>query len=358
MADDYVCDFNMAVIQSPLLLQGFTDNTSEILGNAAQSQKARGIMPNVQRVFLHPSSQSIVMYGWNNLPGPLKRDQEKMAFLMQRMEQLKKEAANAGYPFDYKNLVGKPTAVVFNTKYTGKSWPQREIGMESVFGSQCWLVIKVGGNMIADKNADADFIKSTMAEFERIRGMSGGAEPGAFPVLDSGEYKIGSLPGFDAENFWAIAISVIILALLFGIIIGRAASCADNKHTRAYFKLMAALWLVYAMLISVFKDSFVTHDFALGLEHYVYAALMIAVNALGILLGPVMALPSVALALGHAVRTVLFILLNYNHAPRIVWLDIGLMILMAIYILTFGFRRKIDIARTKNGRANIVERHH
>lgn len=352
LADNIICDLNALTFQSPLLQQGFQDATHSILGNEKEARKARQVLTNVRRIFLHPSSQSILMYGWSQLPDPLPRDAEKSSFLMQRMERLKKEAASGGHKLDYQLQIGQPIAVAFQISYINATWPQREEGIEAVVGDSCWVTMKLGGNAMPNKNADAEFIGRAHEEFSRIRGAFSTNEPGS----DGELFAMHQLPSFDMGNFWAVTLPALILAFLCGVIIGRAATPLDNIHVKIYFRAMTALWIIYALLISVFKPVFIPPEFTPNLEHYVYAAMMIAIHALGILFGPAMAVPSVAIALGHALRAVFFIALNYQLTPRIIWFDVGLMTLMVLYVLIFGFKRRGPMARSSGNRPNVVDR--
>ncbi|TAH36510.1 MAG: hypothetical protein EYC62_02370 [Alphaproteobacteria bacterium] len=353
-ADTIICDMNAATIQSPLLQQGFQDASDDILGNETEARKARQVLTNVQRIFLHPGSQSILMYGWSQLPDPLTRDAEKNSFLLQRMERLKREAASGGHKFDYQLQSGQPITVAFQIAYANKPWPKREEGIEIVAGDQCWVTVKLGGNAISNKKADSEFIDRIHDEFSRIRKSF---QPNTSAVSTSSNiFQMHQLPDFDFENFWAFTLPTLILAFLCGVIIVRAAAPLENIHVAIYFKAMTGLWIVYALLISVFQPVFVQNGFIPHLEHYIYAAMMIVIHGLGILFGPVMAVPSVAIALGHALRTICFLFLNYQLAPRILWFDVGIMILISLYVLFAGFRRRGPMARSIGNRPNVIDR--
>lgn len=344
------CDFTAMAQASPLLQQGFTDSTTAIFQNPAEAQKARQVLVNVQRIFLHPQSKSILMYGWSQLPENWGGGQNEADLLSARMKKLKSEADQARQDFHFSILSGTPAAARFGIFYQNQKWPQREIGMEMLNADHCWLTVKLGGNKMDDAAADAALQRQIDAEFARLRG--------AEDAFLGADISLGELPSFNNRNFWAFTIPTLILALLAGIIIGKTAECEDNRHLQIYFRVMAGLWLLYVLVLTIFRLHFVDSAYTLSLEHFVYAAIMLVVQISGMILGPVLALPSVALALGHSIRAALFLMLGFDHAPRLVWFDVGLMTLMALYLLTMAFRRRKTMARPGGARPSVVDRNH
>lgn len=360
-AGNFSCDFDEIVTASPLLRQGFSDATMQILNNPVEAQKARQVLSNVQRIFLHPASKSILMYGWSSLPAEMNQSAEKTRLLKQRMNKLKGEAEQGKHSFDYRILRGDPASAQFIIHYRAKNWPQREIGIEIVAGDDCWLTAKLGGNKAASESDDNQIIDQLKDEFSRLRGAINSnaipddstATPRSF-MPASFDFK--GLPPFNNSNFWAFTFPTLIIALLVGIIIGRAAKCAENKHVSYYFRAMVFFWLGYALILSIFRNSFIDPGYNLSLEHFVYAAIMLVVHVLGLIFGSVMALPSVALVLGHSIRTALFTLMGFTYAPKLIWFDVGLMTIAALYLLLKSFHRHRGLPRPTGSMPNVVDR--
>ncbi len=359
LAENKNCDFSENVLASSLLESGFSDGTERLLGNRADAAKARKIMANVRRIFLHNQSQSILLYGWSELPPELQIAGDKKALLLARMNKLRGEADKLGHRFTFEILPGQPQAASFQVIYAHTQWPQRELGIEVIAEKDCWLTVKAGGNRIGDSAIDKAFLQALHQEFARMRSFGGNSTGLAFlPSLDSlrPSVSFNGLPTFNGDNFWSFALPTLMLAFLIAIILGRASESLENRHATYYFRIMLGLWVLYALFLSLLPQSLVPAGYPLSLEHFVYAAFMIAVQILGLILGQSMLLPSVSLALGHSLRTTLFTFLGFEHAPRLIWYDVGLMTILALYVLLMSFRRRQLTGRNKGGVPNIIDR--
>ena len=346
------CSYEDISGSSLFIQQGFVDSSVEILNNPVEAPKARQVLSNVQRIFLHRPSQSILMYGWGTLPDDFSRDIEKSSLLIKRMEKLKRDAESAGHNFNFQLLAGKPLAARFEIAYASKKWPNRELGVEVISEDSCWITMKLGGNRLADTNADKIFISIADDEITRLRNKVANLDE----VTPVELMEIKPLPQFNSDNFWAFSMPTLIMAFLIATIIGRAAVCLENKHIAAYFRIMTLSWIIYALFISLFPKVIVGSSYPLNLEHYVYAAIMIIVQSLGMIYGSSLALVSVALALAHSLRTALFTLLDFGQAPRIIWFDVGLMTLISLYVLFCGFRRRNTLSRPSGSVPKVVDR--
>jgi len=347
-----ICDFNALGAQSPLLSQGFIDASSNILGNPVESQKARQILANVQKIYLHQASQSMAMFGWSDLPAELNGEAQKKALLTARMDKLKREAESQGYGFNYQLVSENPLAVEFNTAYPAKSWPQREIGTEIIVGDNCYATIRFGGNKLADPAADAAVIRIMQNEFLRYRDWVA-ANYSDSPKTD---LEIRPLPGFNAKNFWDIMTPTLIIAFVIGMVISRTAQSRDCPHIQYFFRAMVGLWFIYVLILSLAKNYFIGPAYPLSLDHFVYAAIMIIINACGIIMGPIVIVPAIAMALAHSLRAAIFMAMNVDAAPRIIWFDVGLMTMLSIYVLLAGFRRRSSLPRPSGSIPKIVDR--
>jgi F0F1-type ATP synthase membrane subunit c/vacuolar-type H+-ATPase subunit K len=330
------CDLGGNFPAARFAASGFADVTDSVKKNPQQWNNFRQNLDNLARIYKNDAAQAIILIGFSPLPAELLGGTQQSGLLLQRMNRLRQSARDNGYDFRFTILAKTPIAAEFTAQSARKGiWPQLETGMEIMTADGCWLVMKLGAGVAAESPITQQLRQEFIALHRDLGGDNAVAVSSgiAMPDLD-----MERLPGFDAENFWNFTLPVILLAVLFWLVIGRAGRANDNRHTVLYFRAMTAAWVLYALGISVFKNYFLA-EYPIALEHYVYAGLMIAAHGMGVMFGPGLALVSVSLALAHALRSTLFMIFGFTAAPVIVGFDVGLMTLLALYVLLFGFSR-------------------
>ncbi len=346
------CDFATSLGQADFAAQGFQDVTKTISADAAQWQKYRQNLQNVQRIYKNDLTQSLIMLGYSPVPEELAGETGAAALLQTRMNRLRQSARDNGYDFRFSLLLDRPVTAEFTAASAkAQQWPYLETGIEILTDSGCWAVMKLGSGK---SGADSGVVDAVRTEFMALRNeLSASPEQ---PALDT-SIDMNRLPQFNSKNFWDIMVPTAILALLFAVVIGRAARAQDNMHVVWYFRLMTAAWIIYVLGISVFKAWVLPGGYPIALEHYVYAAVMLTLPILGIMFGSGLALLSLSFALGHSVRTSLFLLFGFTQAPMLVWFDVGLMTLLPLYVLVTSFRRRHSIAAQRHAKS-VIDRSH
>jgi hypothetical protein len=345
------CAFDKIVDATPLLQQGYVDATARFIGGtSAEAKKLQQSFPYAKRVLLHQPTQTMITYGWREIGETVEAN---TGFVSNYMNRMQKEAEKHGLGFKSGNISDQPFSAEYRTDYPTGDWPQREIGLEVFLPPHCQLSVKAAGIVQLVSTADQQLINSYRAEFTRLRDEVKALPPG-HSIVDV--LTLRELPPSDTNNFWRFSLPTLLLAVIAGIIIGRAAHVRENDHTAHYFRLMTLLWVLYTLGISVLSQWFLPAGYPISLEHYIYAAIMLIVNILGLILGSVMLLPSVALTMGHILRSTIFSALGLNSAPRIIWFDVGILLLCVLYALYFSFGRSGTLPRPKGSVPNVVDR--
>lgn len=343
IAAQAACDYNKIVDASPLLQQEYVDSSARILQDPSEAQKARQILNYVQRIFMHPNNQTLVMYGWQDV------GQNSGASVPGKISELESAAKKQGFEFSSRRL--DANAAIFKVEYNRLPWPQRETALEMQDG-ECWITVKFGGNEQHDAAQDSALLKLYDAELTRMyEQVSTQSAASLKERILSKKTFTGTLPSFHLSVFWELMLPTLLLAMIAGLIISRAARMEDNIHASLFSKISAGLWVLYAVIITFFSE------IPLGLEHYFYAAIMITVSVLAVLLHPSLVVTAISLNLAHILRSTMFILFGIHIAPRLVWFEVGLLSLAVIYVLALGFKRQSPLS-DRSSKRNVVDRTH
>ena len=336
------CDFNRLVDESTLLQQGFTDASSRLLQDDKEKARAQTVMPSVKRIFLSAETQTMAMYGWQNTAVSSAEE------LSQHLATMKENASKQKFDIASQALDEDSRFIRYDIDYQRKDWPQKESGLEALDSNNCWLSVKFG-YAIANHNDKAVKVQNLIAaDISRIH-----------QALDTDLQKkesefmnkafTGQLPTFSLDIFIELLLPTLLLTVIVGFIVHRAAQNTGNIHTRIFCKLFAAFWIGYAIFVAF------THQSVVGLELYVYAAIMIAFGIIAFLLGSGLILVLTSLCIGHILRSTLFIMFQIEISPRMVWFDVGLLSILTIYALSMGFKRRSQQRELRHS-VNVVDR--
>lgn len=343
------CEWPHAARPADFTALGFTDVTTALRADDAVWQRYRDNLQNLQRVYKHDPSQSLIMLGYSALPDEL-AGERGVGLLQQRLQRLRQSARSSGYDFEFNTLPDMPVSAEFTATATRRGgWPYREMGLEIITDQGCWAVFKLGTGR--DGVAMIPVIRE---QFMTLRQDLNQAPSRLLPPL-AADLDLQRLPPFSGDNLLGLILVTGIIALVVGIMIGRAGRAVDGLAVRWFFRALATGWLVYLVVLSIAPRWVLPADFFPALEHFVYAGIMLAVALLGMMFGAIMALPAVALGIAHSVRSSLFLVLDFSDTPVIVWFDVGVLMLLALAVLVFGFRRHPQGLTLRQSRS-VIER--